>query len=799
MFKSYLLVALRSLRKQKLFSVINLLGMAVGMAGFTLFALMAGSKLNADRFHTQADRIYCLVQVRPDENQEDRHTTFVPGPLASALQGEFPEIEETARVLPAGRVTLRRGDDAFYENGVLFADPEFLTIFSYGLKDGDPATALVSPDSLVLSERAAAKYFGGEDPIGQVLTMGGASRSLTVTGVARNIPRTSSLFFDFLISMDTARSLSQGFDDWATNRHTAFLLTSRGFDAGGFEAKLPAFVDRYFPKSPDATSQLYVMLFQDFRLNSRHITSLLSSTHPASVIITFAIGVLLLFVVSINFINLSTARYMHRIREIGMRKVIGAGRRQLILQFLGESLLLSFLALPAAVLLYELLHPAFYAYMGDLSIVAQTSAVSNSIWNYPFLLKYLVAAAVITGLFSGAHPAFVLSSYKPLSVLSGRFTGGKRKKRGSKALIVLQFSLAVLFIAASSIIQNQGGRFVRADLGYNRDHVAMVRLTPETRSQLGVLKSKVEAHSDVLEVTASAGLPVIWENLQPARRPGAPDDEAVAVHAYGVDYGFPEAFDIPMRQGRSFSRTTGADKDGFILNAAAARKMGWDDPLGRQLVLGDRTGTVIGVAEDFLFADIGFDIPPAVLFLEPDNLNILLVKYSASRDFPQLHAFLKSQWLSLNPDLPFECRTLDDIFNQFFRLLDKIAGFLKAIGITTVVFSCLGLLGLASYMVDRRTREIGIRKIMGASSPRILWRLMREYVILVAAANVLALGLLYFGWHRVLQTGLLFVTGISAGTYATALSVSLAAAVLAVTSQTWRAVRANPADSLRHE
>jgi putative ABC transport system permease protein len=628
--------------------------------------------------------------------------------------------------------------------------------------------------------------------------MGGTSRNLTVTGVAQDVPRTSSLYFDFLVSLETAHSLSEGFDDWNTNRHTAFLLAGQGFDAEAFEAKLPVFVDRYFSESPDSIKQLYVMLFRDFRLNSRHITSLLRSTHPASVIVTFAIGVLLLLVVSINFINLSTARYMHRIREIGMRKVIGASRRQLMLQFLGESLLLSFLALPVAILLYEMLHPAFYAYLGDLSIVAQTSAVSNSIWNYPFLLKYLVAAAVITGLFSGAHPAFVLSSYKPLSVLSGRFTGGKRKKRGSKALIIFQFSLAVLFIAAASIIQNQTGHFVRADLGYSRDHIAMVRLTPETLPMLGVLKAKLVGHSDVVRVTASAGLPVIWENLQPARLPDAAEEESVSMHAYGVDYGFPEAFDIKIRQGRSFSRTWG-DRDSLILNAAAARKMGWDDPVGRQLVLGGRTGTVIGVAEDFLFADIGFGIPPSALFLEPDNLNFLLVKYSSSGDFQQLRTFMKTQWLSLNPDLPFECQTLDDIFNQFFRLLGKIAGFLKSIGITTVIFSCLGLLGLASYMVEQRTREIGIRKIMGASSPRILWRLMREYVVLVAVANVVSLGLLYFGWHKVLQTGLLFITDISAGTYATALLFSLATAALAVTSQTWKAVRANPADSLRYE
>ncbi len=797
MLKSYLLVALRSLRKQKVFSVINLLGMALGMAGFTLFALMAGSKLNADRFHENADGIYCLVQVRTDENREVKHTTYVPGPLAPALAQEFPEIEASTRVLPAGRVTFRRGDDAFYERSVLFVDPAFLSIFSFGLEDGDPDTALAAPDSLVLSERAAAKYFGKEDPIGQVLTLG-ASRNLTVTGVSRDVPRTSSLYFDFLLSMETARSLSPGLDDWDNSRHTAFLLTRKGFAPASFEAKLPSFVDRYYGGSQDSPQQLYVVLFREFRLKSQHISSLLSSSHPASVIAILAIGILLLFVVSINFINLSTARYMHRVREIGMRKVIGATRRQLILQFQGESLLLALLALPLAVVFYELLHPAFYAYMGDLSIVAQTSTVSNSIWNYPFLLKYLVAAAVITGLFSGIYPALVLSSYKPLTVLSGRFTGGKKKRRGSKALIVFQFSLAVIFIAAASIIQHQSGHFIRADLGYSRDRVAMVALAPEARPKLDVLKTKAAGHASVLQVTAASGLPVIWENLQPARLPDAPEDEAVSMHAYGVDYGFPEALEIRIRQGRSFSRGE-ADADSFIINEAAARKMEWDDPLGRQLTLGEKTGTVIGVAEDFLLADIGFDIPPAVLYLEPDDLNFLLIKYAESANFTELNAFLKAQWLSLNPDLPFQSQTLDDIFGQFFRILGKIAGFLQAIGITTVIFSCMGLLGLASFMVERRTREIGIRKIMGASSPRILWRLMREYVVLVAVANVLALGLIYYGWHRVLQTGLLFVTDISAATYATALLFSLAAAALAVTSQTWKAVRANPADSLRYE
>ena len=797
MLKSYLLVALRSLRKQKMFSVINLLGMAVGMAFFALFALMAGTKLNADRFHRNSDRLYCLVQVTADENLSERHTAFVPGPLGPALRESFPEIEAVTRVLPAGRISLQHEGEAFYETRALFVDPNFFRIFSFPLIQGDRDTILARPDSLVISERAAAKYFGDQDPVGQRMTLGG-HMNLTVRGVSGNIPRTSSFGFDFLLTREAARSMSPEIDSWEARRHTAFLLTGPGFSPMAFERKLPGFVTRHFSDSAEAPRRLYVKLFRDFRLHSRHISSMLASTHPASVSITFALGFLLLFVVSINFVNLSTARYMHRAREIGMRKVIGANRRQLVLQFLGESLLLAFLALPAAVLLYEMMHPVFYSYMSDFSLVAYTSGLSNSIWNYPFLLKYMVAAAVVSGLLSGLYPAMVLSSLQPLSVLSGKITGRRTKKRGSKVLIVFQFSLAVLFIAAASIIQNQSGRFMQADLGFSRERLAVIPLTPEAHPKLELLRTKVANHALAERVTASAQLPFVWENLRPVRPSEVPEEEAVPMHAYGVDYGFLQAMEIPLLKGRDFSRSY-ADRDSFIISETAARRLGWEDPIGRELTVDQKTGTVVGIAEDFLFADIGFSIPPSVLYLESKEPNVLLVKYPPGASFPDLQAHIKAQWSSIFPDLPFECRTLEDTYDLMFRLLGKLAGFLTGIGVIAVVFSCLGILGLASYMVERRTKEIGIRKVLGAPVARILWRLMREYLVLVFVADVLALGFLYFAWHKVLQTGLLFVTDIGAGTYAGALSFSLAAAALAVVSKTWKAVRANPAESLRYE
>ncbi len=797
MFKSYFLIALRNLKKQKAFSLINIVGMAIGMAGFTLFALTAGVKLRADRFHENADRIYSVVQVVQSENKQEKHIAFTPGPIAEALRSEFPEIEEVVRVYQGGRMTLKRGEDSFFEKNILFVDSAFLSMFSFKMAAGNPETALLEPYSIVMSEAAAYKYFADESPIGKVLTLE-KGINVTVTGVTKNISRTSSIRFEFLLSLETCRAFSGILDDWTTNRIAAFLLVPEGFDKARFEERLPAFMGKYFENYPESPQKMYLFSFLDFRLKSQHITSLVASSNPVSVFIVFCIGVLLLVVVSINFINLSTVRYMHRTKEIGMRKVIGARRSQLIVQFLGESLLLSFIAIPAAIILYELIHPVFYAYMGNFALVSFTPQVSNSIWNYPFLLQYLVLAAVLTGIFSGLYPAFFLSSFQPLDVLKESFKAGRKKKRGSKVMIVFQFSLSVFFIASAGILKHQFGRFLEADMGYNRERVAVVQLGGEARNKLEVLKTEISRHPDVVHVSASGSIPLVWESVEPVRLPDVPEDEAFTMEAYGVDYGFIEALEMKIKQGRSFSRDF-PDRQSFILSERAVQKLEWENPLGQRLTVGDKTGTVIGVVKDFLFADIGFEFPPAVLYLDQENLNVMMVKYSSSDGFPDLRKFMKAQWQGLMPDLPFECTTLTEYSENVFGVLTKIAGFLNMIGLTAVLFSSLGLLGLATYLVERRTKEVGIRKVLGASSMNIMWKMTKEFLILVVIANVISLGLLYYGWQKALQTGLVFITNINAGTYISALLVTLLTAFLAVSSQTLKAAWANPAESLRYE
>jgi putative ABC transport system permease protein len=577
------------------------------------------------------------------------------------------------------------------------------------------------------------------------------------------------------------------------------LLVPEGFDQARFEERLPTFLAKYFDNYPESPQKMYLFPFLDFRLKSEHVTSLVASSNPVSVFVTLSIGVLLLVIVSINFINLSTVRYMHRTKEIGLRKVVGARRSQLIIQFLGESLLLSFIAIPVAILLYEIIHPVFYSYMGSFALASFMPQVSNSIWNYPFLLKYLGVAAVLTGIFSGLYPAFFLSSFQPLQVLKESYQPGRKKKRGSKVMIVFQFAFSVIFIASAGILKHQFGHLWEADMGYNRERVAVIQLGEEARNKLEVLKTEISRHPDVVQVSASGKLPIVWgETEQSVRLPDVPEDEAFNMQAYGIDYGFIEALEMQMKQGRSFSKDF-ADRQNFILSEAAVQKLGWENSLGKQLTVGDQTGTVIGVVKDFLFADIGFEIPPAVLYLEQENLNIMLVKFSSLDRFPDLREFMKAQWQGLMPGRPFECQTLTEFSENIFGLLSKIANFLNMIGLTAVLFSSLGLLGLATYLVERRTKEIGIRKVLGATSMNIMWKISKEFLILVGVANIISLGLVYFGWQKVLQTGLVFFTNVNAGTYVFAMLVTVFTAFLAVASQTLKAAWANPVQSLRYE
>jgi putative ABC transport system permease protein len=468
------------------------------------------------------------------------------------------------------------------------------------------------------------------------------------------------------------------------------------------------------------------------------------------------------------------------------------------MQYLGESLLTAFIALPLAIVLFEFLYPLFLTYMNEAIPSGNMPHVSFSMWGYPFLFKYFLATTIFVGLISGIYPAFYLSSFRPLLVLKGRFQSGRKKRLGSKVMIIFQFIFSIIFIAFAGIINDQFENLKGSNFGFNRDGIAAVSLSEEARSSRTLLQNTFSQNPEITSISAAAGLPVVW--ISPARvsEPDNQPDESTAMEAYGVDYGLVEMLNIKIVNGRSFSREF-TDDNSVIITETAASKLKWDNPLGKRLTVGDRTGTVVGVARDFVFGDIGFEMEPAILFLEKENLNYILLKYSSVNTFESIRDKLESQWSNIAPNLPFECVTLDDYFQNTLGLMNKLAGFFKLIGIIAIFFSSLGLFGLTSYMIERRTKEIGIRKVLGASLNRVFWTITREFIILVAVANLIGLSIIYLAWNRLLQTGLLFITGIGPGIYLSVIFITIFIAVIAVISQTFKAALSNPVDALRHE
>ena len=800
MIKNYLKVALRNVLKQRIFSTVNIICLAIGMAGFTIFAHMAGVKLQSDKFHEHARDIYGVVQVTRNEQNDESHSAYTPGPLLPALREELPEIILGVRVLPTEKVVVSYGDNSFNERGLLFVDDNFLSLFSFELLNGDPAQALAEPGSVVLSETVARKYFGEKNPLGEVLTLE-RNVPLTVTGVLRDIPRTSSMRLTMLAPIESARRMSNALDDWSTNALTTFLMLPRGVRPPDLAEKLEHFRGKFWADTAvsaersGSPEKLYLFPLLDFRLRAGHIDSFLASTNMTGVVIIFTFGILLLVIVSLNYINLSTARYMARTREIGLRKVIGARRNQLIVQFLTESLCLSFAAVPLTIIFYEMVHPVLTRFVGSAVFV---TTVPNSVLNYPFLLKYIFGAALLTGIFSGLYPAVCLSSFRPIQGLRGSIFSGKSKRRGGKIMIVLQFTLSVFFIVLAGNLRQQYKNFKYADLGYNKNNVLVLPLSGEVSENRELLRTEIARFPDVLAISASADLPGVWSTTKPARRAGSNEDEAFTMLAYAVDYNFLEVLNLHLTAGRDFSRDK-PDGGNFIINETAGRKLQLENAVGTQLTVGERTGTVIGVTEDFLFDDIGFGIPPAILYLDKDALNYMLIRYASADRFAELHDYVKQQWRQFAVNIPFDYSTLEDYFNEMLKIVGTLAGFINILGFASIFFSCLGLFGLASYLVKRRSVEIGVKKVLGASLSRVLWDIIKEFVVLVGIANIIALALSYFGWQAVLRTGLLFITNIGITTYVTAVLFSLAAAAFAVTSQTAKTALANPVDSLRSE
>jgi len=796
MIKNYLLTALRNLFHHRVFTAINVVGLAVGMVIFGIFSTSAGIKLKSDKFHKNAENIFAVVQTFQDKESNEAHATYAPSPLKNILISEIPDIEKVTRIYNAPPMTIKSNDHVFFEDKILFTEPEFFEMFSFKLIAGDPETALSKPNSIILSRYNAERFFGEKNPIGKELYVN--NTLMNITGVIEDTPRTSAIRYNALISYSSLNEFLPALDSFNEHQITSFVQLKNTSSLSHVNNKLAEVHQKLYADGENTPTSMYLFPLVDFRLKSEHIQSWISSSSFRGIIILFIISALMLFVVSINFINLSVARYIKRVKEIGIRKIIGASRFQLILQFLGESILISLIALPLSLVIFEIGYPILLKSFIGQSMPELMNSAGTSIWHYPFIIKYFFYTSLVVGFISGLYPAIYQSGFSPLKILKGHIQKGKNRRKGNKILIILQFFLAVLLITSATITKDQLNKVVTADYGYNRNNVAGIFIKDLDKSQREIIENEIQSRSDVLGVSASEQLPVLWESPQAAAIAAETDPIKVTVESYGVDYNFVELMEIHMKAGRSFQIGHG-DEHSFIINSKTAQKLNLVDPLGQLIKIGEKEGTVIGISDDFILGDVGFEIPATALHLDTNSLNYLLVRYREGTDFAYFTAEIKSIWNGIFPDQSMNITSLDAFFTDTIGMVVKVGNFFSVLGLLAIFFSCLGLLGLTSILVEMRLKEMSIRKVLGASRKSIFWTISKNYLVLVTIANILGVILIHFLWTKVMQTGMMFISQISVFTYIGIFVLTFGIAFLAIASQSYKVVTTNPAKILSYE
>jgi len=793
MIRNYFITAMRNIARHKVFSLFNIAGLAVGVAIFILAAQYGAFRRSFDAFHGKAGRTFLAVGINRTGNAGRQNSSILPAALTAEMKDTFPEVEEVVRIVRS-RVVLKTGDRKFNESRLFYVDPAFLRVFDFAMLRGRPETALAGTSSIVLTERSARKYFGGEDPVGKVLTLNG-TLDLVVSGIAKEPPPATSLRFDFLVPFETARALDGRIDDRFAPTADAFLVLAEGAAPARLEAEFPIFLKRYYADAPDALERLFLLPLRSFstRAESLKLITRLDWGRPYSIVTYFyLIAIAALLMVCINFMNLATAWQTVRAREVGLRKVVGASRIELVRQFLGESVATAFLALPAAVLLFFLIEPAFIAYMGfdmDLSIAS-----------HPSVVPALLAVTLAVGLFAGSYPALVLSSFRPAVILRGGRMGKAKGSLPRKILIVSQFVLSIILLVFTAATRNQLSYLGRMDFGFARSNVIAVPLPGPARAALPVLRDRLLEDPRIAAVSASQFRPVNHPGLALDVVPeGYQGTDKWAMRGFPVDYGFIEMLGIRTTRGRSFSREYN-DETSLIINETAAGQLGWEEPLGKRLTVRGKTGMIVGVVRDFIYNDVHFKCEPTVLYRDPGEFAQLLIKTRpGASDDALLLAAIEDRWNVVAPDLPFESVTLDDVFEEHYEYIDQMSTVFGLVAGFALLVASMGLLGMASYAVGRRAKEIGIRKTLGATDNTVFKMLLSEFLRLIGLSNLIALPLAFLLVRSFLRWAWSYRVETGPGLFAFVSALTLALSLGAIAYHTLKAARTNPVEALRHE
>ena len=783
MFKSYLKIALRNIRRQKAFSIINITGLAIGMACCILILLWVQDELNYDTFHSEGARIYRVIKQEPDDKGITGGSTL-PYALVPLLKNEFPDIDTFTRYQDRSWLessSFATGDNKFYESGLFYADPGFFEIFSFSFLEGDPKTALKDPDSIVITRDTARKYFGEGKVLGQVLRYNNR-RDLRVTAVVENLPHNTHLQFDLMASIHLLGEEKLASWAWESN---SYVRLQPHVNITELRAKI---ADSYVRLAPYETHE---------KLNLQSVTKIHLHQGRGDIRLVYifsSVAFFILIIACINFMNLATARSMKRAREVGLRKVVGARRTQLMRQFFGEALLMAL----TAVLLASILVGIFLKPFNTIT----SKPLSFDVFGNPLLLLGLVALTIMVGLISGSYPALFLSSFQPIRVLKAGFQGRSGGALFRKGLVILQFSISLILIIGTIIVSRQLHFIQNKDLGWDRQDVIVMPINEELREQFQVYRHELTKNPNIRHVTAASSIPTHIGNINPIEWiEGKEINQSFLINFIVAQDDYIDTFDIKLAAGRDFSRERQTDQSNFLINQEAVRALNLETPLHQQLVFMGSKGEIIGVMEDFNFRHMTQRILPLIMTINPHKYGYFLQHVFVRvnrRDIPETIAYIKKVTAEHAPHYPFKYKFVDDEFNNMYIYEQYVTRLANIFTILASFIACLGLFGLASFITEQRTKEIGVRKILGASVPGITILLTNQFSKWVLLANLLSWPLAYFAMNKWLGN-YAYRIPVSWWIFPLAGAAALIIAFLTVSYQAVKAARANPADALHYE
>lgn len=807
MLRNYIKVAFRTIRKNPAYSLINIFGLALGMGVSMLILLYVQYEMSYDTYHEKSDRIVRVSRAWFNEDGETSlHLGHVAPPFGPLLEEDFESVREAVRFFQLSPLVTYE-NNSFVEDRFFFADPEVFELFSWQMLKGDPASALTYPDGIVLTESTARKYFGEEDPMGKnlVFEYSGVEVTCQVRGVMEDVPDNSHFKFDFLASMDPLVGFYGGEEqmmrNFGSNNFATYLLLPEGYDQSRLQDQLAAFLDRNMSPGTEGEPASENTALRLWPLTDIHLYSHLDSEIEANgnieyVYLFTAIALFILLIACINFMNLSTARSSKRAVEVGLRKVIGADRKAIVRQFYGESVLLALLALVGAVLMVELGLPFFNRF---LSTNLELNLLRNG-WH----LAGIAGIVVFVGLVAGSYPALFLSGFQPVEVLKGTFHSKEGHARFRSALVVTQFAISIALIICLTVVYSQLDFMRNKDLGFDRQNIAVLPTSPRINSNIENIRDRLLTHPGISHIALSSRVPsgrLLDSQNASAEIKGELRDIDFRIADIHVSHTFLETYGIDLVAGRDFDIRNQSDStEAFILNESTVETIGWSSPeeaVGKIFHYGERRGEVTGVARDFHFESLHQSIAPMVFVIPQNRISYVSVKIAKGMREETL-SYLEEQWATLRPDYPFTHFFVERSFDEQYAAEERLAKIFAYFSVLAIVIASLGLLGLASFTTQQRIKEVGIRKVFGASVSRIVLLLSRRFTLLVLVSLFIAAPVAWYAMDRWLE-GFAYQVPVSWWNFLLAGGLALVIAWGTISWQAIRAATSNPVNSLRAE